>query len=180
MYRKLFVNYSITIDTLYLNVKYPSTDVFKRWYRFSKAGNSRELRSGIPVGKFVVRNGVGGYKVGVWGKGIKAYLTDEVDEIRGDGRGMGIWIQIGPKFIIDHSLSRDLSRKVKEFIREIGVSKHFPIRITRIDIALDLFGSEIKNQNIQEWRKNWVGWTGASSIFFNSRTRELETVNIGS
>jgi hypothetical protein len=123
---------------------------------------------------------MGGYKVSVWSHDIRAFLTDEVDEIRGEGLGMGIWVQIGPKFLIDHPIDMGFKDEVRKFLREIGVKGKFPIRNTRIDLALDLFAVEIVSQDTQEWWSNWVGRSAVSSIYINPRSRELETINKGS
>ena len=62
---------------------------------------------------------------------------------------------------------------------EIGVMGDWPIRIRRIDIALDLFGVEMAKQDIEMWRNGWVGRAGISSYFFNPKSGKLETINIG-
>jgi hypothetical protein len=142
--------------------------------------DSRELKNGVTEGDFVVRGGSAGYKASVWSHDVRAFLTDEVDELRGEGLGMGIWVQIGPKFILDHPPGNELRKAVREFLSAIGVRGDWPIRITRIDIAFDLFGVELANQNIELWRQGWVGRAGVSSSFFNSESGQLETINIGS
>jgi hypothetical protein len=175
-----YMNYAISVDTLYINVKYPRKDVFERWYRVIRGCESRELINGVHEGNFVVKGGKSGYKVGVWSHDIRAFLTDEVDELRGEGLGMGIWVQIGPKFLIDHPPGKELRKAAREFLSAIGVRGDWPINITRIDIALDLFDVELANQDIELWRNGWVGRAGISSIYFNPRSGQLETINIGS
>jgi hypothetical protein len=180
MYRILFVRYAVSVDTLYINVKYPRRDVFDRWYRVIKNFDSRVTRLGIPEGDFVVRGGTQGYLASVWRHDIRAYLTDRVDEKIGDGMGMGIWMQIGPKFLLDHPPGVELRKAVRDFLKDLGVKKDWPIRITRIDVAVDLFGVAISDQSVELWRQGWVGRAGVSSTYFNSESRLLETVNIGS
>ena len=90
----------ITLDTLYLHIKYPYRDVFDIWYVYAKHCDPRILKEGYVVEDFVIRNGASGYKVSIWKHDARIYLTDQVDEICGDGQGMGVWIQLGPKFLI--------------------------------------------------------------------------------
>ena len=87
---------SISIDTLYLSVKYPKADVFHKWYIFAEGVDHRKLNKGVVAGDFVVKGGACGYKVSVWQHDARLYLTDAVDDERGEGKGMGIWIQLGP------------------------------------------------------------------------------------
>jgi len=173
------MNYAVSVDTLYLNVKYPRKDVFERWFKVIRGCDSRETNRGVPEGNFVVKGGKSGYKVSVWSHDIRAFLTDEVDEFRGEALGMGIWVQIGPKFLLDHPPGTELREAVKIFLSAIGVKGEWTTRITRIDIALDLFGVELANQDIEMWRNGWVGRAGISSYFFNPKSGQLETINIG-
>jgi hypothetical protein len=142
--------------------------------------DARTLRQGIAYQDYVVRNGACGYKVSVWSHDIRAYLTDDVDEKRGEGRGMGIWVQVGPKFLMDHAVDISLKKKVKDFLRGLGVRGDWETRITRIDLAIDLLGIWIGEEDIELWRRGWVGRSGVSACFFNSKSRELETIYIGS
>ncbi len=174
------MKYAVSVDTLYLNVKYPRKDVFERWFRVIQGCDSRRLKKGVVEGNFVVRGGSSGYKASVWSHDIRAFLTDEVDELRGEGLGMGIWNQIGPKFLLDHPPGKELREAVRKFLSEIGIKGEWPIRNTRIDVALDLFGMELANQNIEFWRQGWVGRAGVSSCHFNPKSGQLETINIGS
>ncbi len=93
---------------------------------------------------------------------------------------MGIWVQMGPKFIIDNPIDCKLKESVGLFLRDIGVKKDWEIRVTRLDIAIDLFGELITDQSVEQFQKGWVGRSKVSSTFFNKRSGELETINIGS
>lgn len=168
----------ISIDTLYLNVKYPKMDIFQTWYRYAEKAAYRKLKQGIPVGDFVVRNGTQGYKVSVWQHDARIFLTDQVDDKLGDGNGMGIWVQLGPKFLIHHA--NNLQHAVRELLSGIGINSDYPISITRLDIALDIPDVSMQDQDINSWRYGWVGRSKMSANFFNSRTGALETINIGS
>lgn len=168
----------VIIDTMYLTVKYPKSDVFEKWDYYTNGVDRRKLREGLPVREFLVRTGGSGYKISVWKHDARVFLTDDVDEKRGDGNGMGIWVQLGPKFLIMNG--RNLHRAVRWLLRDIGVKGEHPTRISRIDIAMDLFGESMQEQNLEEWRNNWVGRSKVSKAFFNSRTGALETICIGS
>lgn len=169
----------ICIDTMHLSVKYPKVDVFTEWYRYVANIDHRKLKEGIPVGDYVVKGGASCYKVSVWQHDARAYLTNYVDEIVGEGKGSGIWLQLGPKFLIQHI--NNLQAAVWEFLKGIGVEKtNFPVRITRVDLAIDLFNVDMKNQDLNSWVAGWVGRSKVSSSFMNSRTGDLETITIGS
>lgn len=174
------MKYFVNLDSLYITVRYPRKDVFEKWYREVKDVDRRALKRGVPASRFVIRTGMSGYKVSVCSHGIRANLTDDVDEKRGEGQGMGIWVQIGPKYIVDHPLDIELKTATKEFLIDIGVKKDWPISVTRIDLAIDLIGESINDQSVEQFRKGWVGRSKVSSSYFNSRSGELETVNVGS
>jgi hypothetical protein len=163
---------------MYLNVKYPKADVFERWYFHVKGLEPRTLKRGIPFDEFLIKGGASGYKVSVWYQDARAFLTDEVDEKRGEGHGMGIWLQLGPKFLIQNG--QNLKNAVKYFLEAIGVIGEYETRITRIDIAMDLFGVSMRDQDLDNWRNNWVGRSKVSSNHFDSKTGALQTINIGS
>lgn len=169
---------TIHLDTLYLNVKYPYSDVFKYWYGKVAGAEYRTLKEGIAYGDFVIRNGASCYKVSVWQHDARVFLTDQVDEKVGEGKGSGIWVQLGPKFLIEHFYH--LQRAVKELLRAVGVIGDYPIKINRLDIALDLFGVSMQEQDINLWHAGWVGRSKISDLHFNSRTGALETIYIGS
>ncbi len=168
----------ITIDTLYLHVKYPKRDIFEMFYQRVSTIDTRILKNGIPVNDFVVKTGACGYKIGVWQHDARVYLTDQVDEKCGEGQGMGIWVQLGPKFLLQNV--NNLHEAVIEFLRNIGIKKEYPISITRIDIAIDLLGVSMKDQDVEFWKMGWVGRSKVSKVFYNSRTGILESIYIGS
>ena len=172
------MNGFMLVDTLYLHMKYPYSDVFHRWYDLVVNVDSRKLKEGIVEGDFVIRNGACGYKVSLWNHDARIYLTDQTDDKCGDGQGMGIWIQLGPKFILENKY--DLQTAVIEFLEKAGIKNKYPISITRLDVAIDLFDMSMKDQNINKWYSDWVGRSKVSAIFTNSRTGNLETIYIGS
>lgn len=167
----------IHLDTLYLVVKYPHLDVFKKWYSQIEGVDYRLLKEGITSGGFVIRGGASCYKVSVWQHDARVFFTDQVDEKVGDGNGSGIWIQLGPKFLIHHM--GHLQTAVNQLLDAVGVFGEYPIKINRLDVAMDLFGVDMKDQDLNLWRDGWVGRSKVSGNFFNSRTGALETINIG-
>jgi hypothetical protein len=168
----------VSLDTLYLVVRYPNADVFNHWAKFAEGIEHRKLKEGIVVGDFVLRNGASCYKFSVWQSDARVFLTDQVDEKVGEGRGSGIWVQLGPKFLIEHANS--LESAVSNLLYEIGVEGEYPIRVSRLDIAMDLFGVSMKDQEITLWQDGWVGRSKVSGVFYNSRTGDLETIYVGS
>lgn len=169
---------TIHIDTLYLLVKYPRLDVFKNWYQKIENIEHRLLKEGIVSGDFVIKGGASCYKVSVWQHDARIFLTDQVDEKIGEGKGSGIWVQLGSKFLI-HNM-RHLHQAVKELLAAVGVVGDYPIKINRLDVAIDLFGVNMQEQDLNLWRAGWVGRSKVSALHFNSRTGALETINIGS
>jgi len=168
----------ISIDTMYLSVRYPKDDVFQKWYRYAEGIDHRKLKEGVVVGNFVVRTGASGYKVSVWKQDARAFLTSEVDEKRGEGKGMGIWVQLGPKFLLQNG--ENIHSAVLELLSELGVEGKHETRITRIDIAIDLFDFKINGMDIYTWQNGWVGRPKVKAAFFNSKMGDLETIQIGS
>lgn len=151
----------ISLDTLYLNVKYPKTDVFRRWRPYGADVDARQLKRGIAVEDAVVKGGSCGYAISVWQGDARAFLTDQVDEIRGEGNGMGIWVQLGPKFL--GVWGDRLTVGVGEFLEMLGVVGDWPASVTRLDVAVDLPGIEMSAQNVEDWRRGWVGRSKVSS-----------------
>ena len=168
----------IFVDTLYLFVRYPYSDVFERWNRLAKEADYRILKQGIVVGDFVVRPGASGYKVSVWQNDARVFLTPEVDQLRGEGKGMGIWVQLGSKFL--NHYGSNLKDGVKKLFNDVGIIGEYETRITRIDLAIDMFDISMQDFDLTYWRDAWVGRSKISSHHFNSRTGDLETFYIGS
>ena len=168
----------ITIDTMYLHVKYPKRDVFDFWYPYIKDWDSRLVKQGRVINDHVVKGGACGYRVSVWLHDARVYLTDQVDEKCGAGKGMGAWVQLGPKFLLEHI--NNLQEAVKELLTGIGIKGGYQISITRLDLAVDLLGVSMQDQDIQFWSDGWVGRSKLSGVFYNSRTGNLETLYIGS
>ena len=168
----------IHIDSIYLNVKYPRSDVYQYWAKFIEGVDHRELKQGINAEGFVIRTGASGYKFSVWRGDIRAFLTPETDELRGKDNGMGIWLQLGPKFIIANGW--DIQAGVLEFLYELGVEGPHPITMTRIDLAVDVFNLHIESITIEEIRNNWVGRSTLGNIRLDKKTKKITGYEIGS
>ena len=108
-----------SIDSLYLSIRYPRDDVFKRWYRYAENVPHDTLKAGVVVGDFLVKTGFRAYRCSVWRGDIRAFLSERVDDNLNGKPGNGIWLQIGPRFLGEHM--HDLQDAVGEYIREIGV-----------------------------------------------------------
>ena len=167
-----------SVDTLYMTIKYPHADIFHKWNKHVLDVDHRKLSQGIPVNDFLISTGASGYKISLRRHDARIFLTPDVDDKRGENRGMGIWVQFGPKFLAEHFTH--LQTATWELLTEIGVKEKYPTRITRVDLALDLFGVSMQEQNLDDWQNGWVGRSKVSAQYFNSRTGNLETINIGS
>jgi hypothetical protein len=167
----------VLLDTMYVSVKYPKADVFDLVWQHVGNVDYRKLKAGVVLGDFVVRPGASGYSLSVWLGDARAFLTDLVDEKLGEGNGMGIWVQLGPKFLLGkESKVRDA---VVWLLARIGVVGIWPMSVTRLDVAVDLFDVEMKSLEVERWRRGWVGRSKVSACHFNSRTGALETINVG-
>lgn len=172
------MNNFINLDTLYLYVKYPKLDVFKKWYSLIEGVDYQKLKAGIPAGEFVLKTGANLYKFSVCQHDARVFLTDRVDELVGENNGSGIWVQLGPKFLVHHVT--DLHTAIYSLLDDIGVQGNYPISITRLDLAMDLTGVSIQSLNLNEFQHGWVGRSKVSAVYFNSRTGAMETINVGS
>jgi len=166
----------VSIDTMHITVRYPFVDVFRKYAHLIEGVSSRERIEGISFGEYLIRGGGNGYKVSVWCGDARAYLTDEVDSKRGDGKGMGIHLQLGPKFL--RKYKDDLYKAVIHFLRNLGIRKEYPMRISRIDLAVDLVGISLNEVKVLDWQEGWVGHS--SKFSFYTERRNMETINIGS
>ena len=171
-------NGMVILDTLNLNIRYPHSDVFKNWMRYAEGIFKHVLRKGISVGDFVLRTGGSGYPISIWQHDARVFLTDETDEKRGEDQGMGIQVQLGPTYLIEHL--KELNEAVDDLLGQIGVQGNWQTNITRLDLAVDVFNHNLAEMSLDDWLSNWVGWSKISKVFFSSQTSEIETINIGS
>ena len=110
----------VSIDTLRLTVKYPKSDIFRYWNRYKEGSDTRALKRGIIAEDWIVSTGAAGYPLSLVEHDARIFLTNETDEIRGDKKGMGILVQLGPKFIIHHYPR--LESAVDELLARLGIN----------------------------------------------------------
>ena len=91
---------------------------------------------------------------------------------------MGIWIQLGPKFLLDNITN--LHKEVYRFLFYLGVEEAYPLSVSRIDLAIDFLGMAMIDQNVTDWIEGWVGRSKLSKVIYNSRTGDLESLYVGS
>ena len=159
-------------------MKYPNRDIFDKYYRYVSEVDTRVLKEGCVVGDFVIKTGSSGYKISVWQHDARVFLTDQVDEKCGEGKGMGIWIQLGPKFLLENIYA--LQNGVYDFLYEIGIDEIYPISLTRIDLAIDCLGLSMQDQEFKYWTNGWVGRSTVSKVYLKPRTTLIESIYVGS
>lgn len=177
------------MDSLYLVLEYPDRDVFDYWSSLIEDLDIDQFRDGIPVGRFLIRRGAIGYKLSVWDGDARMFITDRVDnalqKTGSAGQGMGIMLQLGPLWLCRYGdiLSPDeLRENVFAQLRKFRVPypDRYPIRINRLDIALDVVGLPVVDISIDEWRRGWVGYAQRKFFYDSSQTGLLEGFAIGS
>lgn len=176
------------IDSLYLVLEYPHSDVYERWLGYAGSLSNPKLYKGIVADDFVLRRGALGYKLSVWNADARLFLTDHVeDRLRGtvyEGQGMGVMLQLGPKWLSQFCQIHAVERFRNNIIGQLmyfGVNNpaDYPCRINRIDVALDVVGLAVDSLSLDDWRQQWVGYGALSSVYFNRKTRKLETLTFG-
>jgi len=168
------------IDSLYLVVEYPSVDVFERWSSFALPSDPR-LAEGVVAGDFVLRRGAHGYRLSVWQGDARLFVTDRVED-NAPGEGMGVMLQLGPKWLAAHPIwaDRSLRRAVREQLVAFGLADlSVPIRLNRLDVTVDLLGCDVAGFSVDDWLYGWVGYASQKQFFVSSRGR-LETISVGS
>ena len=82
------------LDSLYVVVEYPHSDVFDLWSTFVPNLADPRLFTGIPAWNYLLRRGSLGYKLSVWQGDARLFVTDRVDDKLVDsgaaGQGMGV------------------------------------------------------------------------------------------
>lgn len=176
------------MDSLYLVLEYPSSDIYETWLKHVDSLSNPRLYSGVAGDDFVFRRGALGYKLSVWDGDARLFLTDQVeDRLIGkaaEGQGMGIMLQLGPKWlrkfgdlVTENRFRDNVAGQFMAF--GVGNPLKYLCRINRLDIALDVLGLPMDDLAIDDWRRQWVGYGAPSSVYFNRRTRKLETLTVG-
>jgi hypothetical protein len=180
---------SLSMDSLYLVVEYPHVDVFQDWASGAVDLNDPELYQGIPYQDMIVRRGGNGYKLSVWDGDARLYLTDRVnDQLEGtsaEGQGMGVMLQLGPKWLHQYGKAfapKALRENVAAQLILFGLKDpgQYPMRINRMDIALDVLGWDVSRFSLDLWRNNWVGYAKPRHFHFAPRTGQLTGFSVGS
>ena len=174
------------MDSLYLVIEYPAADVFRRWRVGVGDLYDPRLHEGVPFEGFVLRRGAVGYKLSVWDGDARLYLTDRVTENLPDGAaGMGAMLQLGPKWLalfgVPHkpdALRGNVVGQLQLFGMEDAA--HYPMRINRLDVALDVRGLDTNTLRIDEWRTGWVGYAKPRDFRLDARSGNLTGFHVGS
>ena len=183
----LLVN--LWLDSLYLVVEYPHADVFQAWSLGASDLSKPELYAGIPYAGMVLKRGANGYKLAVWDEDARVFLTDRVaDRLTGSGaagQGMGIMLQLGPKWLRRFGNPADaqaLKDNVWAQLVCFGIAEpdKYPMRVNRLDIALDVLGLDMASFSVDEWRRQWVGYGKPRTFHLSRRTGDLTGITIGS
>lgn len=179
---------NLGLDSLYLVVEYPWADVFARWAQGAGDLSTPRLYEGIVWQGMVLKRGAQGYKLSVWDGDARLFLTDRVDErlaqTRAQGQGMGVMLQLGPKWLRLYGepfAPNTLRRNVHGQLMLFGLSEpeRYPIRINRLDIALDVLGLDMATFSLDEWQHQWVGYAKPRHFHLARRTGALSGLTVG-
>lgn len=171
---------NLWLDSLYLVVEYPHADVFQQWALGVSDLQKPELYAGIPYEGMVLKRGANGYRLAVWDADARVFLTDRVaDRLTGSsaaGQGMGIMLQLGPKWLRCFGGSPADAQYLKDSVcgqlMLFGVKdpERYPMRVNRLDIALDVLGLDMASFSVDEWRGQWVGYAKPRTFHLSRRT----------
>jgi hypothetical protein len=177
------------IDSLYIVLEYPHLDVYTKWASEIADLRDKRLYSGIPVEDFVVRVGGNGYLLSVWDGDARLFLTDRVDDELTHtsmvGQGMGVMLQLGPKWLHKHGDVVSPEMLIRNAFAQFTVfgihhPEQYPARLNRLDINLDVLGLRVADFSIDQWRNGWVGHARQKHFHDSSLTGQLEGLSIGS
>ena len=177
------------IDSLYLIVEYPHLDVFEQWSAGVTDFGDPALYEGIPFGEMVLKRGGNGYKLSVWMGDARLFVTNRVaDALQGtpqEGHGMGLMLQLGPKWLCQFGhpeAPKMFQANIYGQLILFGIKnpENYPIRINRLDIALDVLGLAVSRFSLDEWRFNWVGRAKLKNFHFAHRSGDLTGFTTGS
>lgn len=182
-------NVFLGVDSLYLVIEYPHSDVYDYWSKIIPDTQDKQLYQGIPYGDMLIRRGAIGYSLSVWSGDSRLFITERVEDnlvdTRYEGQGMGLMLQLGAKWLRlygDFTSYETLSAAVFNLLHDFKVSEpeNYPIRVNRIDVALDVAGLAVADFSVDEWRNGWVGRASGKHFYDDSRTGQLSGLAIGS
>lgn len=173
------------LDSLYLVIEYPNRDIYDFWVGGVDKLDDLKYSDGIEYKGRVLRRGLIGYKLSVWDDDARLLLTDRVaDEVGDNGNGMGMMLQLGPKWLRRYGDGSIKNLKLNILGQLIAYAvnnpEQYPIRLNRLDIALDVLGLDTESFTIDTWRKHWVGYAKKKSFHISAENGELEGLTIGS
>lgn len=177
----------IGIDSLYLVIEYPHDDVFNIWSEIINHDlDYIRLKRNVLYEDYVIRGGANGYKLSVWDVDARLYMTNEVnDNLVGTSRedhGMGLMLQLGPKWLRTHENLENIDQFRLAIFAQLsffGVRQphKFPIRLNRIDIALDIANLTGVNTPNGSWINDWVGYATKQNL--HVRNGKFEGLSVG-
>ncbi len=98
---------------------------------------------------------------------------------------MGMMLQLGPKWL--HQFGRafapnSLRRHVQGQLTWFGMElpDRYPMRINRLDIALDVLNLAVSTFSIPDWLEGWVGYAKPKDFHFDSRSGKMTGFHVGS
>lgn len=176
------------IDSLYLIMEYPHADIYEFWLEVI-GGNLQDanLHQGVDYEEFVIRVGGNGYSLSVWEGDVRLYMTHQVNDKLADtpraGQGMGLMLQLGPQWLAkygDISNFKQFRENIRAQFSVYGVRREpaYPIRINRLDFALDILAIPFTEFSTDVWRECWVGY--ASKMNFHTNGENIQGLSIGS
>ncbi len=180
---------NLWMDSLYLVVEYPHEDLFGIWAAGVGDLSDPRLYTGLPYEGNILKRGAQGYKLSVWDDDARLFLTNRVnDRLEGtkhEGEGMGVMLQLGPKWLRSYGepfAEKTLRENVLGQLMLFGMRDpgQYPIRINRLDIALDVLGLDVESFSLDEWRRQWVGYAKPRNFHLSQRSGELTGISVGS
>ncbi|MCD4686853.1 MAG: hypothetical protein K8S97_13055, partial [Anaerolineae bacterium] len=151
--------------------------------------HDKRLHEGIPFEHYVLKHGANGYKLSVWDGDARLFVTDQVDDKLLDtasaGQGMGIMLQLGPKWLHTHAAVWEEKRLIHNILGQLfyfGIKEpwKYRVRINRMDIALDVLRLDLGGFSVDEWLQGWVGYAKPRNFHFDGRSGQMTGFNVGS
>jgi hypothetical protein len=177
------------IDSMYVVMEYPKTDVYEFWSSEISDFHDPRLHEGIPFSGALLRRGAHGYKLAVWDGDARLFVTDRVNDVLEgtphEGHGMGLMLQLGPKWLVKYGNVHNIDYFQDSILAQFAAfavarATRYPIRLNRIDIALDVVGLDITSLSIEEWINQWVGYAPLRDVHYAPKSGQLQGFSIGS
>jgi hypothetical protein len=108
-----------------------------------------------------------------------------VEQNLDSGHGMGVMLQLGPKWLRQYgdivtpkALEENVFRQLAAF--RVSNPNYYPIRLNRIDITHDVRGLRVADFSPEMWCERWVGHAFPRDFYYSPDTRQLEGLSVGS